>query len=73
MKPINVYPIEDFLEKARLALKTNQKNLTLSQKEVSDLSNSLTSVMTRLVGQMDKEISSKDSGPIVVKMDGGRF
>lgn len=70
MKPLNTYPIEDFLEKAKIAVKTNQKNLTLSQKEVSDLAASISSVLARAVGQTDNRSSSET---IVVKMDGGRF
>lgn len=70
MKPLNTYPIEDFLEKAKIAVKTNQKNLTLSQKEVSDLAASISAVLARAVGQTDNRSSSET---IVVKMDGGRF
>jgi len=71
MKPLNTYPIEDFLEKAKIAIKSNQKNLILTQKEVSDLSASISAVMARLVGTMDSSASSNES--ISIKMDGGRF
>lgn len=70
MKPLNTYPIEDFLEKAKIAVKTNQKNLTLSQKEVSDLATSISAVLARAIGQTDNRSSNET---IVVKMDGGRF
>lgn len=73
MKPINVFPIEDFLEKARLAIKTNQKNLSLTQKEYTDLANSLATVMTRLTGQLDQIATNKSEDTIQVKMDGGKF
>jgi hypothetical protein len=75
MKPLNTLPIEDFLDKARLAIKSNQKNLTLTIKEVADLQNSLSIVMTRLSGEMDKIMSnvSSDPGALEVKMDGGKF
>lgn len=72
MKPLNTLPIEDFLEKARIAIKSNQKNLTLSIKEVTDLQNSLSIVMTRLSGQLD-ERALEQNAPITVKMNGGRF
>ena len=71
MKPINTLPIEDFLEKARIAIKSNQKVVTLSIKEATDLQNSLSLVMTRLAGQVDQ--SSNDMSNIQIKMDGGRF
>jgi hypothetical protein len=68
MKQLNTIPIEDFLDKTKIAIKTNQKVVTLSIKEATDLQNSLAAVMTRLAGQ-----SSTDIPTIQVKMDGGRF
>ena len=68
MKQLNTIPIEDFLDKTKIAIKTNQKVVTLSIKEATDLQNSLSVVMTRLAGQ-----PSLDTATIQVKMDGGRF
>jgi len=73
MKPLNVFPIEDYLEKVRLAVKTGQKNLTLSQKEYTDLANSLAIVMTRLTGSLDKSVQEKPLDNIQINVDGGRF
>jgi hypothetical protein len=70
MKALNTLPIEDFLDKARVAIKTNQKNLTLSIKEIADLQNSLSVVMTRLAGEFSEGAEQED---IVIKMDGGKF
>lgn len=70
MKQLNTLPIEDFLEKSRVALKTGQKNLTLSIKEVTDLQHSLSILLTRLVDK-NKEPSTQES--IKIKMDGGKF
>lgn len=70
MKNLNTFPIEEFLDKARIAIKTNQKNITLSIKEVTDLQNSLSVVMTRLVGEASSSSSNED---IVVKLNGGGF
>ena len=72
MKPLNTVPIENFLEKAKVAIKTNQKNLSLSIKEVADLQNSLSLVMTRLVGKAETE-TNKMPEKIEIKMDGGKF
>lgn len=69
MKPLNTYPIEDFLEKAKVAVRSNQKTITLTQKEVSDLASSISAVMARLIGQSEP----KEVGSISVKMDGGKF
>ena len=71
MKQLNTIPIENFLDKTRIAIKTNQKVVTLSISEASELQNSLAVVMTRLAGQLD-QIASVSSN-IQVKMDGGRF
>ena len=70
MKTLNTLPIEDFLEKARIAIMTNQKNITLSLKEVTDLQNSLSSVMTRLAGENAPAAEQED---IVIKLNGGNF
>ena len=71
MKNLNTFPIEEFLDKARIAIKTNQKNLTLTIKEVTDLQNSLSVVMTRLAGESESE--AIDSNDIVIKINGGSF
>jgi hypothetical protein len=68
MRQLNTIPIEDFLDKARIAIKTNQKTVVLTIKEVADLQSSLATVMTRLAGNAEQPVSA-----IEVKMDGGRF
>jgi len=70
MKPLNTFPIEDFLEKAKITLRTNQKNLTLTQKEVGDLATSISAVMARLIGTTASQPSNEN---VTVKLDGGRF
>jgi hypothetical protein len=70
MRTLNTLPIEDFLEKSKIAKKSNQKSLTLSSKEYTDLYDSLAAVMTRLAGSSDQS-SAEDT--IEVKMDGGGF
>lgn len=72
MKALNTLPIEDFLEKARIAIKTNQKNVTLTIKEATDLQNSLSIVMTRLSGELDQVAQVKNES-ITVIVDGGKF
>ena len=74
MKELNTIPIEDFLDKVRIALKTNQKSVNLNIKEAADLQNSLSVVMSRLAGELDKIAQNKDSIEVIkVKMDGGNF
>lgn len=73
MKPLNTLPIESFLDKARIAIKSNQKSITLDIKEVSYLADSLSVVMTRLSGELDKLVNSRTSEKTEIKMDGGSF
>lgn len=73
MKNLNTLPIEDFLDKARVAIRSNQKSLTLNIKEVTDLQNSLSVVMTRLAGSLDKQITDKSNDNITVTFNGGKF
>jgi hypothetical protein len=74
MKQLNTLPIEDFLDKTRIAIKSGQKTVTLSIKDATDLQNSLSIVMTRLAGEMDKIIASTaQPNSIKIDMDGGKF
>lgn len=75
MKQLNTLPIEQFLDKARISLKSNQKTLILDAKEVQSLHDSLAVVMTRIAGELDAQIqASQNSNPIItVNMDGGGF
>lgn len=74
MKPLNTLPIEDFLNKARIAGKSNQQNITMTLKEVQALEDSLAVVMTRLAGEMDAALQNpSNNDPISIKMDGGGF
>jgi hypothetical protein len=74
MRQLNTLPIESFLDKARIAIKSNQRNLTLDIKEVADLQNSLAVVMTRLSGELDQNSNkSSNDEPITIKMTGGTF
>jgi hypothetical protein len=69
---LNTLPIEDFLTKTRIAIKSNQKTVTLSLKEATDLQNSLAIVMTRLTGNLDVSANT-NAEVITIKMDGGTF
>ena len=75
MKQLNTLPIEDFLDKTRIAIKSNQKSVTLTIKEATDLQNSLSIVMTRLSGEMDQILSAATNQPstLEIKVDGGKF
>lgn len=71
MKQLNTIPIENFLDKARVAIKSNQRQLTLTIQEATELQNSLAVVMTRLLGKNETKSSIPEK--IEIKMDGGKF
>lgn len=74
MKPLNTLPIEDYINKARIAVKSNQKQVVLDLKEAQALADSLAIVMTRLSGELDKIINQAQTpDTLQVRMDGGGF
>ena len=75
MKQLNTLPIEQFLDKARIAIKSNQKHLTLDIKEVQSLVDSLAVTMTRIAGDLDGQIAAVENNPstFTINMDGGGF
>jgi hypothetical protein len=75
MKQLNTLPIETFLEKARIAVKTNQKSLVLDIKDVQSLADCLAVAMTRLAGDLDEKLQKSQNQPAVISinMDGGGF
>lgn len=75
MKQLNTLPIEQFLEKSRIASKSNQKNLIIDIKEAQALSDCLAVVMTRLVSDIDAQLQSaqNQASVISINVDGGGF
>jgi hypothetical protein len=74
MKQINTLSIESFLEKTRIAAKSNQKSVNLDIKEAVALADSLAVVMTRLVAKYEEQNSKTTEAPTIeVSMDGGGF
>jgi hypothetical protein len=72
MQPLNTIPIENFINKARIAAKSNQKNLTLTIDEASQLMESITTVMTRLLGKLDEAAQKTPTEEVItLNMDGG--
>lgn len=75
MKQLNTLPIEQFLEKSRIASKSNQKNLIIDIKEAQALSDCLAVVMTRLVTDLDAQLQAaqNQASVISINVDGGGF
>lgn len=73
MKPINTIPIETFLEKVRIASKTNQKSVNLDLKEASMIADVVTIMMSRLVYKMSSETENTTASATKIDADGGGF
>lgn len=74
MKQINTIHIENYLEKARIAVKSGQKTVILDIKEAQALSESLAVVMTRLVEKFEEFYAKPQQESVIeVNMDGGGF
>jgi hypothetical protein len=77
MQPLNTFPIENYLNKVRIASKSNQKAVNMPLDEAEQLAASLTVVMTRLAGELDAILSQIKQSPteevIQVEMNGGTF
>lgn len=72
-QPLNTLPIEDFLHRTRVAIKSNKKELILTIKEATDLQNSLAVVMARLADSTASPNTKEEPSIIQVKMNGGNF
>lgn len=74
MKPINTIPVETFLERVRIASKTNQKNVSLDIKDASALADTINVIMSRLIMKMSTETENKQqAGVFKINADGGDF
>jgi hypothetical protein len=71
--PVNTLPVENFLQKAKVAGKTQQRELKLDAKEYKDLSDSLAMLLARLVELQDIKLANPPAENINVEMDGGNF
>ena len=74
MKELNSYLIEDFANKVFAARKTNQKSITLDIKEAQLLVETLTIVLSRAVGNLERANTNEPQETVTsVQMDGGSF
>jgi hypothetical protein len=72
MRPLNTIPIENFLNKAKIASKSNQKNLTITTDEAVLLADSITTLMARLIGKLEDDLQKTAVDEVItVNMDGG--
>jgi len=74
VKELNSYLIEDFANKVFAARKTNQKTVSLDIKEAQLLVETLTIVLSRAVGNLERaNTTNTDNTVTSVQMDGGIF
>lgn len=74
MKELNSYLIEDFANKVFAARKTNQKSVVLDIKEAQLLVETLTIVLSRAVGNLERANTNETQEQVTsVQMDGGSF
>jgi len=71
--PVNTIPIENFLQAAKIAGKTQQRELKLDAKQYKDLADSISIVLARLVELQDTRLQQPQEVNVDVQMDGGNF
>jgi hypothetical protein len=71
--PLNTIAIENFLQAAKVAGKTNQRELKLDAKQYKDLADSIGIVLARLVELQDNALANPTEEVINIQMDGGNF
>jgi len=71
--PINTVPIENFLQDAKIASKTQQRELKLDAKQYKDLADSIAMLLARLVELQDTRLQQPQEQNVSVEMDGGNF
>jgi hypothetical protein len=65
-------PIENFVNKVKIASKSNQKNLTITTDEAVLLADSITTLMARLIGKLEEDLQKTAVEDVItVNMDGG--
>ena len=71
--PLNTIPIENFLQSAKIATKSQQRELKLDSKQYKDLADSISMVLARLVELQDTRLQHPQEVSVDVQMDGGNF
>lgn len=72
MKPINFSNIEKFLERVKLAEKSNQRTVVLDIKEASQLKETIDLLILRLL-EKNINTSNVEKDITTVNADGGKF
>ena len=71
--PVNTIAIENFLQAAKIAGKTQQREIKLDAKQYKDLADSISMLLARLVELQDTRLQQPQEVNVDVQMDGGNF
>ena len=73
VKPINTIPLEQFIDKVKIAENAKKKEVTIEIKDAKNLAFTLASVMSRLHGDLEKLVdqANKTEEVVNITMDGG--
>jgi|TARA_B100001013_G_scaffold165092_1_gene98826 mevalonate kinase len=73
VKPLNTIPLEQFIDKVKIAENAKKKEVAIEIKDAKNLAFTLGSVMSRLHGDLEKLVdqSNKVEEVVNISMDGG--
>ena len=73
VKPLNTIPLEQFIDKVKIAENAKKKEVTIEIKDAKNLDFTLASEMTRLHGDLEKleDQANKTEEVVNITMDGG--
>tara|TARA_B110000495_G_scaffold144943_1_gene127866 strand:+ start:68 stop:310 length:243 start_codon:yes stop_codon:yes gene_type:complete len=73
VKPLNTIPLQQFIDKVKIADNSNAIEVKIELKEAKNLAFTLASVMSRLHGDLEKLVdqANKTEEVVNVTMDGG--
>jgi hypothetical protein len=73
VKPLNTIPLQQFIDKVKVADNSKQVEVKIELKEAKNLAFTIASVMSRLHGDLEKLIdqANKTEDVVNVTMDGG--
>jgi hypothetical protein len=73
-KPLNTIPLQQFIERIKVADASNQAEIRMTLAEAKNLAFTLGSVMSRLHGDLEKLVAEKQNTEEVVNVtvDGGK-
>ena len=73
VKPLNTIPLEQFIDKVKIAENSKQIEVKIEIKEAKNLALTLGGVMSRLLGDLEKLVdqANKTEEVVNITMDGG--